>query len=919
MKLLKVLFVCLFFTLTIRYGQAQTVTELQSNYSGTTSWDAGSGTLSFNTTGTIYFASKVGNGTNPQTDQMQNFWDVPTQVKKIIIKEGVTVTGAFHTFATCTIEGENRYTSIVYGTPLQRWADANNPGGQDLSEWYYAQFQNYGGTLTIKNLTSLNPFSYHIRGWGTVNHVENCDIIDTRGGSQNHSDGFSGGDGSTVNNCYFETGDDVFKAYFDNTITNCTINMVDNAVPIQLGWGDYSNGAVCNFYNLTIYGTSGRWSPNKTNGVIVGRTGKYTVTINIDGLKLENPNAHLVMLWQENMTLNGAITNADIKVKAYTQSAYNLGKVNLTVCGGTTQSGTYNCVVPGVPVPDTIQAEDYNGFSGITTETTSDSWGDKNLTGIDSLDWVDYDIIAESGGEYTLKFRVASATKDVYFDIMRDTKLLGTVKSPATGAANIWRTDSIIVPILQGGQTIRLVARGEDWKLNWIDFESNPVLPNISDLQAVYKSDSSINLYWTENIADETGFIVERTVAGDDVYIQVDTAAANATMYTDTTALEPFTLYAYRIRTLYDGIRSQPTDSVLARTNVMQHASMPTPWMNMTIGDSMAMASTSTFSNDTFYIDAGDGDFWTSKDRGHFIYQPVSGDCEIISHLVDYEHVQAFTMAGIMIRDSLDAGSKFAAMMLMSDPGRIMRDRKETDGEVYQEFGATGEKAPYWLRLKRIGDVFTGYISADGIQWKLVRTVTIPMDADVYIGMVASSHTIQSTANFSFTDVKVGTPSTEYTISASAGTGGTISPSGSVLVLEGSDLSFSITPNTNYIIEDVTLDGASQGAVATVTLSDISAAHTVVASFKHYDVSVNQIDEDAIKVYPNPAHDVVVVELPADGQGTIRIYSVHGQQITGTKIAGQQTSIDVSQLPKGIYLIDIQVDDFHQTRRVVIE
>ena len=356
----------------------QTVTQLRDNYSGNTSWNSTTGTLTFSSTGTIYFSWKVGNGNNPETDQMQNFWDVPTEVKKIVINANVTVTGAFHTFGNCTIEGINRSTSMVYGTDEQQWADANNPGGQDLSEWYYAQFQNYGGTLTLRNFTSKNPYSYHVRGWGTKVNMYDCNILDDRGGSQNHSDGYCGGDGSVVENCYFETGDDVFKAYFDYTVNNCTVNMVENCVPIQLGWGNYSNGAHCTFNNLTIEGTSGRWSPSNTNGVIVGRSGTYEVTIDINGCTIQNPNAHMVMLWESGMTLKGSITDAKIDVKAYTQVAYNKGTDLLTICGNTNHTNSYNCSTN--PVEYTWQAD---GNPIITHMRTADPaahvWNDGKL------------------------------------------------------------------------------------------------------------------------------------------------------------------------------------------------------------------------------------------------------------------------------------------------------------------------------------------------------------------------------------------------------------------------------------------------------------------------------------------------------------------------------------------------------------
>ena len=55
---------------------------------------------------------------------------------------------------------------------------------------------------------------------------------------------------------------------------------------------------------------------------------------------------------------------------------------------------------------------------------------------------------------------------------------------------------------------------------------------------------------------------------------------------------------------------------------------------------------------------------------------------------------------------------------------------------------------------------------------------------------------------------------TSYTITASAGTGGSIDPSGKVSVTSGSDKKFTITPADGYVIADVLVDGKSVGAVS---------------------------------------------------------------------------------------------------------
>jgi len=305
-------------------AHAQSVSELRKHYSGETRWQADAGTVTFATTGAIRF---------DKPDHKNAYWDVPAEAKRVVIGSNVTVTGAFHTRSDCTITGTDRATSRVFGTDERSWA--NN---RKIRAYEYCQFQNRGGTLTIRNLTCVNPFAFFIRGWKKVNHVENCSFIDNRGGWHNHSDGFSGGDGSTVKNCYFECGDDVFKAYFDNTITDCTVKMIQNTVPIQLGWGNYSDGAVCTFTNLTVIGDWGRG--NHDNAVIVGTKGTFTVTINIDGCRIVNPKAALVSLEQPTMTLKGEAKNADIRVQTYWSHAK--GTNELVINGMTARTNTYS-------------------------------------------------------------------------------------------------------------------------------------------------------------------------------------------------------------------------------------------------------------------------------------------------------------------------------------------------------------------------------------------------------------------------------------------------------------------------------------------------------------------------------------------------------------------------------------------------
>ncbi len=70
-----------------------------------------------------------------------------------------------------------------------------------------------------------------------------------------------------------------------------------------------------------------------------------------------------------------------------------------------------------------------------------------------------------------------------------------------------------------------------------------------------------------------------------------------------------------------------------------------------------------------------------------------------------------------------------------------------------------------------------------------------------------------------------------YTIEATAGAGGSISPSGSVSVREGRDQTFTITPDKGYAVSTVKIDGKSIGAVKSYTFENVSRTHTIEVVF----------------------------------------------------------------------------------------
>jgi hypothetical protein len=130
-----------------------------------------------------------------------------------------------------------------------------------------------------------------------------------------------------------------------------------------------------------------------------------------------------------------------------------------------------------------------------------------------------------------------------------------------------------------------------------------------------------------------------------------------------------------------------------------------------------------------------------------------------------------------------------------------------------------------------------------------------------------------------------------FNISASAGTGGTISPSGAVTVNYGSSQAFTITPNTGYQIADVLVDGGSKGAVSSYTFTNVTGNHTIAASFKQSTfqivasagaggtispsgaVTVNYGANQTFNITPNGGYEIANVLVDGSNAGKVNSYT----------------------------------------------
>ena len=131
----------------------------------------------------------------------------------------------------------------------------------------------------------------------------------------------------------------------------------------------------------------------------------------------------------------------------------------------------------------------------------------------------------------------------------------------------------------------------------------------------------------------------------------------------------------------------------------------------------------------------------------------------------------------------------------------------------------------------------------------------------------------------------------ELAISASAGTGGSISPNGTVKVKYGEDKTFTIKPNTGYEIKSVTVDGVNKGKLTSYTFNDVKAAHSISATFlkKTFSItasagtggktspagntSVSYGDDKTFTITPNTGYKIESVIVDGVNKGAIGSYT----------------------------------------------
>ncbi|WP_368351433.1 MULTISPECIES: alginate lyase family protein [Comamonadaceae] len=170
---------------------------------------------------------------------------------------------------------------------------------------------------------------------------------------------------------------------------------------------------------------------------------------------------------------------------------------------------------------------------------------------------------------------------------------------------------------------------------------------------------------------------------------------------------------------------------------------------------------TATYAGGRWTVQGAGSDIWADSDSGHFSYKAISGDGTIIAKVESVQNTGTAAKAGVMMRTGLEPGAPRAWMALTSrrQVEQNMAKLVVYGGSYYanKAHDLPEGASSYWVKLERIGNMITGYVSPDGTNWAAtdVGRIDAPVPDTIYAGLVVSSNANGTLNRSTFSHVQI--------------------------------------------------------------------------------------------------------------------------------------------------------------------
>ncbi len=278
---------------------------------------------------------------------------------------------------------------------------------------------------------------------------------------------------------------------------------------------------------------------------------------------------------------------------------------------------------------------------------------------------------------------------------------------------------------------------------------------------------TGVVLTWAgDTTGTTTGYTVERqgpTAAG---FVAIGTTTAAVTRYTDATAVAG-TTYAYALV----GTAAGGPSAASAAVSVTTPAAVAGAWAGTDVGTVGVAGGLAVNPDGSVTVTGGGADIWNATDAFNFQSQPLVGNGSVVARVTAQSNTNGAAKSGVMIRETTNADSRNVLLALTPGAGVVLQARTATHATP-SYYKAVAGKAGVWLQLQRSGNTFTGLVSADGVTWTTVGSVSIPMVNDVRAGLAVTAHDNAKLNSTTFAHAAVTSTGT----AASAWSAGAVAP-----------------------------------------------------------------------------------------------------------------------------------------------
>jgi len=165
----------------------------------------------------------------------------------------------------------------------------------------------------------------------------------------------------------------------------------------------------------------------------------------------------------------------------------------------------------------------------------------------------------------------------------------------------------------------------------------------------------------------------------------------------------------------------------------------------------------------TYTMTAAGVDIWGAADEFHYVFKMLTGPGSIVARVLSVDNTDPWAKAGVMIRESLQPGSKFAAVYITPGSGCRFQARTDTDVDATSDTSVvtaeqTAITAPYWVKLERdVAGNFRGSYSANGSTWTQMswNPQNISMSSNVYVGLAVTAHNANAVCEAQMSNVTI--------------------------------------------------------------------------------------------------------------------------------------------------------------------